>query len=77
MVMQVGDIWRLYNRTVLSINGSYQGLIIRKKNVHRRSKAVIAVNKAFAEAAKACKGRKWNEFQACIRDHMAGKKFAG
>lgn len=77
MVLSVGDVWRLYTKTIPNgVKGDKPGaLVIRKKGVNRQSKWVIEVNKAFADAAKKCAGKDIRSFHLCIHNEMHGRKF--
>jgi len=83
MVLQIGDVWRLYNRTVIGAKkGTTQGLIIRKKGVHRTSKYVMAINDKFKEVAETCKTQVANlpkrkkliKYQECVAKALEGIK---
>ena len=49
--------------------------VIRFPGVTRKSKKVVAINEKFAaiKPAKACAGKSWNEFVACLRNQLKGK----
>ena len=85
MPIQVGDVWRIYQREVIAARkGDYKGLIFRKKGVNRRSEYVMKVNEAFKEVAAKCKeqvsnikekGLKLKKYQECVAMGLEGKIF--
>ena len=71
MPITVAKVWRPYVRKVIAASkGDYTGLIFRDRHVTRKSKAVIAINQKFAEAARKCAGKPLKEFQRCVGDSL-------
>ena len=69
---RLGLIWRPVVK-----GGKFPATYFRTRDVARSSQKVKAVNMAFTEAAKSCKGQKTSDgsFQQCVADKMRGKTF--
>lgn len=71
MSFRLGLIWRPVIK-----GGHFPASYVRTSDVARSSKKVLEVNRAFADAARGCKGNKTSDgsFQACVGSKMRGFK---
>jgi len=78
-MVRLGLLWKPVVK-----GGTYPRGYFRVRGVARSSKKVKAVNKAFAEAARACKaeveettpGKRLKAFNQCIKKKLEGKTYS-